>query len=93
MPDREAPVSLIQNTFSAGEISPSLYGRTDLAKFRQSAALMSNFFVDYKGGASSRPGTQYMGQAGSTGRVRLIPFQFSAANGQTYILVFSNQHL
>jgi hypothetical protein len=89
MPDREAPVSLIQNTFAAGEISPSLYGRTDLAKFHQAAAIMRNFYVDYKGGASSRPGTQYMGQAATTGQVRLIPFQFSATIGQTYMLVLS----
>jgi hypothetical protein len=82
-------ISLIANSFANGEISPALYGRTDLAKVHQSAIFMRNFFVDYKGGASSAPGTQYIGVAGSAGKVRLIPFQFSAAVGQTYMLVFS----
>jgi hypothetical protein len=89
VPDREAPVSLIQNTLSSGEIAPGLYGRQDLAKVHQGAALMRNFFVDYKGGASTRPGTQYIGTAATPGRVRLIPFAFSAKLGQTYMLVFS----
>lgn len=93
MPDQNQPVSLIQNSLSAGEIAPGLYGRQDLAKVHQGAALMKNFFVDYKGGASSRPGTQYLGQPSTSGRARLIPFKFSAAIGQTYMLVFSDSRL
>jgi hypothetical protein len=88
-PDREAPVSLIQNSLGAGEIAPGLYGRTDLAKVHQGAALMRNFFVDYRGGAATRPGTQYIGTAGTSGRVRLVPFIFSGAIGQSYMLVFA----
>lgn len=90
MPDQLAPISLIQNSFTSGELAPGLYGRMDVSKVRQGAIVMKNFFVDYKGGCSSRPGTQYIGQPGSTGYARLIPFQFSAAIGQTYMLVFSN---
>lgn len=89
MPDNLAPISLIQNSFASGEIAPGLWGRQDVAKVNQGAAVMRNFFVDYKGGVSSRPGTQYIGQPSTTGYARLIPFQFSAAIGQTYMLVFS----
>jgi hypothetical protein len=54
---------------------------------------MKNWFVNYRGGASTRAGTQYIGQPGSTGYARLWPFKFSAAIGQTYMLVFSNLKL
>jgi hypothetical protein len=91
--DKEAPVSFIQNSLVAGEVSPDLYGRTDLAKYHQGCMTMKNWFVNYRGGASTRAGTQYMGQPGSTGYTRLWPFKFSATIGQTYMLVFSNLKL
>src|SRR5216684_1652853 len=78
--------NLIQPSFSSGELSPALYGRVDLAKYHVGAATMRNFFVDYKGGASSRPGTQFIGTVDSAGITRLIPFVFSST--QQYILVF-----
>lgn len=93
MPDRGAPTSFIQNALSAGELSPDVYGRTDLAKYHQGCMLMRNWFVNYRGGASTRAGTQYIGQPGSTGYARIWPFKFSTAIGQTYILVFSNLKL
>jgi len=93
MVDNLAPVSLIQNSLASGELAPGLWGRMDVSKVHQGAVVMRNFFVDYKGGASTRPGTQYIGQPGTIGYARLIPFQFSAAIGQTYMLVFSNLRL
>jgi hypothetical protein len=91
--DKEAPISFIMNSLVAGEVSPDIYGRTDLAKYHQGCMTMKNWFVNYRGGASTRAGTQYMGQPGSTGYTRLWPFKFSAAIGQTYMLVFSNLKL
>lgn len=80
-------IPVIQPSFASGEISPSLYGRVDLAKFHSGAALMRNFFADYRGGASNRPGTAFVGRC-LPGINRLIPFTFSIV--QTYALVFSN---
>lgn len=54
-------VPLAQTSFAAGEISPQLWGRTDLAKYRTGAAVLRNMFVDYRGGAVNRPGTQIVG--------------------------------
>lgn len=93
MADEEAPVSLAQHSFTAGEVAPGLYGRQDLQKYHSGCAVMRNWFVDVKGGASVRPGNQYMGGYGSAGFGRLIPFQFSPTIGQTYILAFSNLKL
>lgn len=87
----------IQNSFIAGEISPELYGRTDLAKWRNGASTMRNCFVNYRGGASSRAGTAYVGTckqstiSNGTGPPRLITFQFNINQG--YALEFGDQYL
>lgn len=82
----------IQASFNTGEWSPSLYARVDLAKYRSGAALLENFFVDYRGGASSRPGTKYILQCyKSSTAVRLIPFQASFDVG--YVLEFGDQYI
>lgn len=76
----------IQNSFIGGEISPSLFGRTDLAKWHSGASTMRNFFVNYRGGASSRAGFKYVlacRQAGTGLAPRLIPFQFNINQGYT----------
>ena len=94
--------STIQNTFVSGEISPSLYGRTDLAKWHNGASTMRNFFVNYKGGASSRPGLAYVGMckqgapnigtsSANTGFPRDIAFQFNINQG--FVLEFGDQYM
>lgn len=85
--------ALIQPSFAAGELAPSLYARVDLAKYHIAAALIRNCFVDYKGGAASRGGTRFIGktkQAYGT-PPRLLPFQFSQT--QTYVLEFGDQYI
>lgn len=84
--------SVIQHSFHAGEWAPALYARVDLAKYKAGAALLENFYVDYRGGASSRPGTQFVAQAiNSSKAVRLIPFQ--ASNSVGYILEFGDYYM
>lgn len=83
---------IIQASFNAGEWSPKLYARVDLAKYRSGAALLQNFFVDYRGGASTRPGTRYIIQCrNSAANVRLLTFQASFSVG--YVLEFGNQYV
>lgn len=86
--------SSMQNAFSAGEISPSLWGRTDLVKWHQGAFTMRNFFVNYRGGASSRAGLAYVGtckQPGLSAPPRDIPFQFNVTQG--YALEFGDSYM
>lgn len=86
----------IQNSFIAGEISPELYGRTDLAKWRNGSSTMRNCFVNYRGGSSSRAGTAYVGMCKQT-RInnqippRLVPFQFNINQG--YALEFGELYM
>lgn len=84
--------NVIQTSFAGGELSPTLYARVDLDKYHVGAARLLNFFVDYRGGASNRPGTELVGRAlSSAAPVRLIPFQFSVV--QNYILEFGDFYM
>ena len=66
------PHLVAQASFNSGEWSPNLFARVDLAKYKAGAALLENFFVDYRGGASTRVGTEYITQAyKSSSQVRI----------------------
>lgn len=88
------PLTTIQNGFASGEISPSLRGRTDLAKWHQGAFTMRNMFVNYRGGANSRAGTAFVGmckQPGTAAPPIDVPFQFSITQG--YALEFGDNYM
>lgn len=79
------PLIFGQASFAAGELSPDLYARVDFAKYHVGARTLRNMFVHKQGGASNRPGTEFVDYA--EGRGRLIPFQFNAE--QAYVLEFT----
>ena len=77
--------------FIAGEVSPSFFGRTDLSKYDLGVQLAKNFFIDFRGGLSSRPGFKYVGPTYIDSKASKI-FRFRA-NGNDYLLVFSDLSL
>jgi Ubiquitin-activating enzyme E1 FCCH domain len=82
---------LIQAKLNAGELSPAIYGRVDLAKYREGCTTLRNMFSAYTGGAKSRAGTKFVGysrQSTDAAPPQLIPFQFSVDQG--YLLIFSH---
>lgn len=84
--------SLIQPSFTGGELSPSLYGRIDLTRYQSSLKTCRNFIAQLYGGADNRPGTKYVaGVKTHSAAVRLIPFAFSTT--QTYVLEFGNLYM
>lgn len=80
-----------QTSFAGGELSPNLYARVDLEKYASGAALLSNFFVDYRGGVSNRAGTEYLADGYSNEETHLIPFVF--ATDQAYVIELSDLYL
>jgi len=87
-------VPKIQNAFTLGEVSPTLYGRTDLARMSVAASTARNMFIRYQGGLSSRAGTKFVGFSKQTGRAyapRIITFQYSASEG--FVLEFGNLYM
>ena len=79
------------HNFTAGELSPRLEGRTDVSKYFNGCATLSNFIVHPHGGASRRSGTIFVTEVkDSSQETRLIPFEFSIT--QNYILEFGNTY-
>jgi len=83
----------IQNALNAGELSPNLFGRTDLDKYNHGCSTARNFFASYTGGMSSRAGLAYVGMCKQQYPVppRDIPFQFSLDQG--YVLEFGDSYM
>lgn len=79
-------VTTVQSNFTAGEISPRLYGRTDLARYMAGAKEITNGIVLQHGGIRRRDGTIFVAEAGGTGAVRLIRYVFN--RDQAYCLEF-----
>lgn len=81
-----------QPSFTAGELSPALWARTDLAKYQVGLKGAKNLFIHPHGGASNRAGLQFCGEVkASANKTRLIPFQFNTE--QTYVLEFGNLYM
>lgn len=74
----------LKSSFASGELSPSMYGRTDIAKYDSGAAVLRNFFVLRYGGAANRPGFKFIAQTYNNKKAVLIPFMYST--DQNYIV-------
>lgn len=73
--------------FTAGELSPRLYGRPDLAKYANGCESLFNMVVQPQGGATRRPGTMYVAPVGNQAQKPLLrPFIFSTL--QAFVLEF-----
>ena len=78
--------------FSAGELSPDMYGRYDVDKYGTGCMIMKNWVIMAQGGAYKRPGTRFVSQAGNEAKaVRIIPFEFSTI--QAYVLEFGDKYM
>ena len=87
-----ARVAAQLTNFTAGELSPRLDGRNDLAKYPAGCKTLENMVVFPHGAAARRPGTQFISEVKtSSNKTRLIPFEFSTV--QTYVLEFGNQYM
>lgn len=83
--------SVKQVSFAGGELSPLLWGRSDLPVFGKGVRRMRNFFPTTHGAAMSRPGTTFCGYAKANSLVRLVPFVY--ADGQSFVLEFGGQYI
>lgn len=79
-------MKISQTSFSAGEISPSLYARTDLQKFALALRTCKNCFIRATGGASNRAGLEFVYALSPSSLAALVPFVFSTT--QSYMLAF-----
>ena len=86
----------IKPNFASGELSPSLYGRVDLAKWHSGCSVARNFFVSYKGGLLSRGGLGFVGICKQPANANSVPprnIEFTFNIFQSYILEFGEQYM
>lgn len=87
-----AKTNTIMNTWTRGELTPYLDGRTDIQQYYNGAKTIENFFILPHGGLKRRPGTYYVAETETmTEASRLIPFQFSTT--QAYIIEVGDQYM
>src|SRR5688572_15247227 len=80
-----------QPSFTAGELSPALWARVDLAKYGSGLKTAVNLFIHPHGGVSNRAGLEFIAEVkDSADEARLIPFQFNTE--QSYILEYGDQY-
>lgn len=84
--------TLIQRSFAAGELSPSLQSRVDTTKYATGLSAARNVYVRRDGGIDSRPGSRFIAEVKHSDlNTRLIPFVFS--RDQTYLLEFGDEYI
>lgn len=77
---------IMKNNFSAGELSPTLYTRTDIQQYSNGAKRLKNVIPLVEGGVRKRPGTLSYGE--QSGAIRLIPFIVNSSNA--FLLILKN---
>lgn len=85
------------SNFNAGEWSPLLWGRSDLAKYPNAGRRRQNMIPLAQGPGTRRPGTRYVASTRNDAVARLIGFVFSTVQayliemGDTYFRFFKDR--
>lgn len=79
-----ARIRTFKTSFTAGEVSMELAGRSDLTAYDNGAGNLTNIFVMPTGGVYRRAGLRYVDTLAGEGR--LVAFEFNTE--QVYLLVF-----
>lgn len=79
-------------SFNAGEWSPLMDGRVDLAKYGNACKLIENFLPSVQGPLVRRGGTRYAGEVkDSSAKTRFLRFEFNTS--QAYAIELGNQYM
>jgi hypothetical protein len=79
-------------SFNAGELSPQIDARTDVAKYSSGCRTMENMLPRIYGSAERRPGTKYVASVKTASqRVNLVAFQYS--DTIAYICEFGPEYI
>lgn len=84
-------ITKIQYSFEGGELSDTLYGRTDYKKYDTALAKQYNWFTDYRGGMSTRAGLEFCVEIlGADSTSAIYPFDFGISTANTYVMLFGD---
>jgi hypothetical protein len=82
----------IKTNFTAGELSPRLFGRVDVSRYLNGAALLENFIVLPHGGIIGRPGSRFSAEVKDSSKItRLLSFEFNETD--SYIMEFGDLYV
>ena len=85
-------VTLVHTNFTAGELTPKMWGRVDVARYQNGAEIIENGWPVIHGGVQKRWGALYHYRAKNYNkRGRLVPFVFSRT--QAYMLEFGDGYM
>lgn len=83
---------ITQNLFTAGEISPNLYSRTETDEYKKGLETATNVVVTPYGPVKKRNGSKFIAELkDSNAAVKLVRYQFST--DISYVLEFGNQYI
>lgn len=85
-------LTLNQPSFSGGEVSPSIYPRTDINKYHTSLRVCRNFIVHPTGGASNRCGMEYIASSKYADSL-CVATEFIFNQTQAYVLEFGHLYV
>lgn len=87
-----ARAKVLQTNFTAGELSPKLMGRVDIARYQNGAKKVRDCIPQIYGGLRRRYGSLFVQEVkDSTKRTRLIPFIFN--ENTAYMLEFGDLYM
>lgn len=86
-------VTYVQTNFTAGELSPRMLGRVDIARYQNGAKRIENGIPVVHGGVMRAWGSRFVAATKDSGgkRSRLIPYVFN--NQQAYVLEFGDLYV
>jgi hypothetical protein len=85
-------VTQLQTNFTAGELSPLLHGRVDVARYQNGAEEVRDLVPQTWGGVKRRPGSVFVAlTADSTKASRLIPYAVSGS--RAFVLEFGDLYV
>ena len=85
----------ITPSFSTGEVSPPIYARIDITRYKSALRKCRNFIIQPHGGAANRPGTRFVAltKYSSSETQSAIVQEFIFNEEQTYILEFGDYYV
>lgn len=88
-----ARTSFIQTNFSAGELTPRMWWRSDVARYQNGAETIENCIPSVHGGVERRPGQRFLASAKYAGARRADVVSYSFNVDQSYLLEFGHQYI
>jgi len=84
--------TMIQPSFTSGELAPRMYGRVDVERYFTGVKTMENFLLTPFGSAERVPGTYYVAPAKyAAKKCRLLNFTYSASTA--YVIEFGEYYM